>query len=58
MRLSSNQELGGRIVATNPKTCAMGRSEVGIATYENFIQTDASINPGNSDGPLLNLRGG
>jgi serine protease Do/serine protease DegQ len=36
---------------------ATGRSEVGIATYENFIQTDASINPGNSGGPLLNIRG-
>jgi Do/DeqQ family serine protease len=36
---------------------ATGRSEVGIATYENFIQTDASINPGNSGGPLLNVRG-
>jgi S1-C subfamily serine protease len=30
---------------------------VGIATYENFIQTDASINPGNSGGPLVNLKG-
>jgi Do/DeqQ family serine protease len=36
---------------------ATGRAEVGLATYENFIQTDASINPGNSGGPLLNLRG-
>jgi Do/DeqQ family serine protease len=36
---------------------ATGRSEVGIATYENFIQTDASINPGNSGGPLVNLQG-
>jgi len=36
---------------------ATGRSDVGIATYENFIQTDASINPGNSGGPLLNLNG-
>jgi Do/DeqQ family serine protease len=36
---------------------ATGRSDVGIATYENFIQTDASINPGNSGGPLLNLAG-
>ncbi len=36
---------------------ATGRSDVGIATYENFIQTDASINPGNSGGPLLNLKG-
>ena len=30
---------------------------MGLATYENFIQTDASINPGNSGGPLVNLRG-
>ncbi len=36
---------------------ATGRSEVGVATYENFIQTDASINPGNSGGPLVNLQG-
>jgi Do/DeqQ family serine protease len=36
---------------------AVGRADVGIATYENFIQTDASINPGNSGGPLVNLRG-
>src|SRR5215475_6217455 len=36
---------------------ATGRADVGIATYENFIQTDASINPGNSGGPLVNLKG-
>jgi serine protease Do len=36
---------------------AIGRTDIGIATYENFIQTDASINPGNSGGPLLNLDG-
>jgi Do/DeqQ family serine protease len=36
---------------------ATGRSDVGVATYENFIQTDASINPGNSGGPLLNFKG-
>src|SRR2546425_1306071 len=36
---------------------ATGRADEGIATYENFIQTDASINPGNSGGPLVNLRG-
>ena len=36
---------------------AKGRSELGIATFENFIQTDASINPGNSGGPLIDLDG-
>src|SRR6266481_3652631 len=36
---------------------ATGRADVGIASYENFIQTDASINPGNSGGPLVNLKG-
>lgn len=36
---------------------AKGRSSVGIADYENFIQTDAAINPGNSGGPLIDLDG-
>lgn len=36
---------------------AKGRSTVGIADYEDFIQTDAAINPGNSGGPLVNLEG-
>lgn len=36
---------------------AKGRSAVGIATYEDFIQTDASINPGNSGGALADLNG-
>ncbi|HEV8436700.1 MAG TPA: Do family serine endopeptidase [Methylomirabilota bacterium] len=36
---------------------ATGRTRVGVATYEAFIQTDASINPGNSGGPLLNIEG-
>jgi len=105
VRLSTRQELRGRIVGTDPKTdlaviqfqpegpltvatlgnsdtvrvgewaiaignpfgldqtvtvgvvSATARADVGIATYENFIQTDASINPGNSGGPLVNLRG-
>ena len=36
---------------------AKGRQDLGIASYEDFIQTDAAINPGNSGGPLLNLQG-
>jgi serine protease Do len=36
---------------------AVGRSNVGIAEYEDFIQTDAAINPGNSGGALVNIRG-
>jgi Do/DeqQ family serine protease len=36
---------------------ALGRSGMGITTYEDFIQTDAAINPGNSGGALVNARG-
>ncbi|MCC6347111.1 MAG: DegQ family serine endoprotease [Nitrospirales bacterium] len=36
---------------------ATGRANVGIADYEDFIQTDAPINPGNSGGALINIRG-
>jgi len=36
---------------------AKGRSQLGISTFENFIQTDAAINPGNSGGALINAHG-
>ncbi|MFC6219793.1 S1C family serine protease [Pelomonas aquatica] len=36
---------------------ALGRSQLGINTFENFIQTDAAINPGNSGGALVDADG-
>jgi len=36
---------------------AMGRSGLGLSTFENFIQTDAAINPGNSGGALVDSSG-
>jgi len=36
---------------------ATGQANMGIAEYEDFIQTDAAINPGNSGGPIVTLDG-
>ena len=36
---------------------AVGRTNLGVSTYEDFVQTDAAINPGNSGGALVNSRG-
>ena len=36
---------------------ALGRNQLGINTFENFIQTDAAINPGNSGGALIDTEG-
>ncbi len=47
--------LGGTV--TLGIVSAKGRANVGIADYEDFIQTDAAINPGNSGGALINLKG-
>ncbi len=36
---------------------ALGRTGLGISTFENFVQTDAAINPGNSGGALVDAAG-
>ena len=36
---------------------ATGRTQLGLNTFEDFVQTDAAINPGNSGGALVNARG-
>jgi serine protease Do len=36
---------------------AVGRADVGVADFEDFIQTDAPINPGNSGGALVSING-
>lgn len=36
---------------------AKSRADIGVADFEDFIQTDAAINPGNSGGALVNIKG-
>jgi len=47
--------LGGTV--TMGIVSAIGRGNLGLADYEDFIQTDAAINPGNSGGALVDTRG-
>lgn len=55
--LAIGNPLGLSHTVTAGIVSAKGRSGFGLATLENFIQTDAAINRGNSGGPLLNLDG-
>jgi len=65
---SSNLQVGDVVLAignpfgvgqtvTQGIVSATGRNQLGINTFENFIQTDAAINPGNSGGALVNAHG-
>ncbi|MBN1548661.1 MAG: DegQ family serine endoprotease [Syntrophaceae bacterium] len=65
---SDKLKVGDRVIAvgtpfglnqtvTSGIISAKGRADVGIAEYEDFIQTDTPINPGNSGGALVNVRG-
>jgi serine protease Do len=55
--IASGNPFGLNATITAGIVSATGRANVGIADYEDFIQTDAAINPGNSGGPLVNLDG-
>ncbi len=55
--LAIGNPLGLSHTVTAGIVSATGRGQLGLASIENFIQTDAAINLGNSGGPLLNLDG-
>jgi serine protease Do len=55
--IAIGQPFGLSHTVTSGIISALGRSNIDLATYEDFIQTDAAINPGNSGGPLVNLNG-
>ncbi len=55
--LAIGDPLGLSQTVTHGIVSATGRSQLGVATFENFIQTDAAINAGNSGGALINARG-
>src|SRR5438094_10617190 len=55
--LALGAPFGLRQTATMGIISAVGRGGIGIVDYENFIQTDASINMGNSGGALVDTEG-
>jgi serine protease Do len=57
MVLAVGNPFGLTQTVTSGIVSATGRANVGVADYEDFIQTDAPINPGNSGGALVNIRG-
>jgi serine protease DegS len=55
--LAIGTPLGLSQTVTHGIVSAVGRAQLGVAVYENFIQTDAAINIGNSGGALVDFRG-
>jgi serine peptidase DegS len=55
--LAIGSPLGLSQTVTHGIVSATGRGQLGVATFENFIQTDAAINEGNSGGALVNAAG-
>ena len=55
--LAIGDPLGLSQTVTHGIVSATGRSQLGLATFEDFIQTDAAINAGNSGGALIDTRG-
>jgi serine protease DegS len=55
--LAISNPLGLSQTVTAGIVSATGRAELGVSTFEDFIQTDAAINEGNSGGALVNTRG-
>jgi serine protease Do len=55
--LAIGSPFGLRSSVTAGIVSARSRADIGVADFEDFIQTDAAINPGNSGGALVNIRG-
>jgi serine protease DegS len=55
--LAIGNPLGLAQTVTHGIVSATGRAQLGVSVYEDFIQTDAAINVGNSGGALVNTRG-
>jgi serine protease DegS len=55
--LAIGNSLGLSQTVTMGIVSATGRGQLGVTTFEDFIQTDAAINAGNSGGALVNTRG-
>lgn len=55
--LAMGNPFGVGLTSTMGIVSAVGRNRLGINIYENFIQTDAAINPGSSGGALINAAG-